>query len=521
MNLTNDQKKEILLKYINPEKDFVKAEDGRILISRDASRKIAESFNLNIATGGQFEPKAICDYIIARERQRLAAKASIERKKDKERQEQNQRLSKIVACLKQAKSEDKSDFEIAKSLYELGKMPFSEIINGVEQAISAGVLDTSNKVKEFYRIFINRSVATSRFSSYVNSTNRDRIIEGVANDLINYYTKNFLSFGHLRYALNDSGLDEEIIDEVINLFYKKYEPFFIERFKGIDDNQELAHTIYQKLMDEDVFDSTFIIDYLNKMKKADEVDDIAYSLYRLEQDEKRVYKILMIKDISLEERVKKLKDLDLHYPISCLKRTFDILRPAYNLPYDEILELYQNGSTLHVEEPAQSEEVIEELIPRRPDISSLNKDGDGFIEPHDPVDKETTQLVQRRLQIIKKEKEVEKIEKKKTLALLLIGAGFIPVAVLALIFKVDPLTASKNCVTALSQLGNGSLGLSGILPDVGKFTALLAGMGTSFVAFVKYLKHRKKINGLNEEIEDIEDMEQAIEEVEEIKKGRR
>ena len=82
MVLTEEQKRELLMKYIDPTKDFVRADNGKILVSVEASQRIAKEFNLKIDSNAQFEPVAIFNYIIQREEQRLAAAASIARSKE-------------------------------------------------------------------------------------------------------------------------------------------------------------------------------------------------------------------------------------------------------------------------------------------------------------------------------------------------------------------------------------------------------------------------------------------------------
>lgn len=516
MVLTEEQKRAVLLKYIDPTKDFVRADNGKILVSIEASQRIAKEFNLKIGSTAQFEPLAISNYIIQREQQRLAAAASIARSKEAKEAAEKEKMEKVISCIQEMVEQGKNDFVIAQSLQaQCSSLALSEIVKGIEKATEMRILQKENAVKSSLIILTNRVALTNRFIQLYNTIpNKDKLVNSLANDMYILYTKKVLNLGHLRVALLDSGIEDDVIDEAVNEFYKLYEPEFLKQFQGLDLSlDELTSLIYEKYLSNDIFDANIILDYLRKLNKENiGVDELAYSLYKAEGDEQLVYQIMMIKDISVEERVKKLRDLELQYPISCLKRTFDILRPAYTLPYDEILEEYEKFDKNDTNE--------DDLIAVNEVVSTLSEDGDSFEEttslitsPSEDVD----EYQPIKLKIVKKEKEVDKIEKKKTLATLLIGAGFIPVAVLSLVFKVDPLVASKNCVTALGQLINGSMGIKEFLPSSVQLTTLFAGMGTTFVGFCNFLKNKAKLKHAKEELEELRELDDS----ESVKKGHR
>ena len=520
MVLTKEQKEEILRKYIDPSKDFIRAGNGKILVSLEASQRIAKAFNLKIGPDAQFEPVAISNYIIQREQQKLAAAASISRFKEEQSAIEQAKIDKVIACIKESLEQNKNDFEIAISLQnKCSDLSLSVIINGIKVATQTGVLTENNIVRNHLITLTNRNAFTKRVINITNGTkDKTKIAVALANEMVNLYSKKVLTLGHMQIALIDSGLDDDVIDATMVGFYKLYEPIFLEQYNKLDLSRDiLIDTLYKVYLENDMFDSKIILGYVEKLNKENiNIDDFAYALYQKEGDEQAVFEIMMIKGLSVEEYVQRLKDLGLQYPPICLKRTFDLLKKAYALPYDEILEKYMSKENT-------KETEAEDLVAVKGVVSTLTEDGESFEHESEQIEEETIDLSEteveeelqpRRLQIVKKEKEVKEIEKKKTLATLLIGAGFIPVAVLSWVFKVDPLVASKNCVTALSQLMNGSMGLKDILPSATQLTTLLAGMGTTFVGFLKYLKHKGKLKETKEELEELEAAETVV-------KGRR
>ena len=377
----------------------------------------------------------------------------------------------------------------------------------------------------------NRDAVTKRFINIKSGVkNPERLVDTLSTDMIGYYTKNLLSLGHLCIALMDAGIEPEIVEASVAKFYAKYEPLFIEKYSKMDISTDaLVDEVFDKYINNDMFNASVIITFIDKLGKENvNSEDIAYRLYQKEGDEKDVYKIMMIQNISVQERVEMLKELQLQYPVSCLKKTFDILKQAYELPYEEILQMYMATEKL--------DEQDEDLTVVSGGVSLLTEDGEDF-EAADVVatggasgnaaetDEEEVEeeFKPRRLIITKKEREIKKIERKKTLAILLMGAGVIPVMVLTWQFKVDPLIAARNCVTALGQLANGSMGLKDFLPKDEQLVGLLAGMGTTFVGFVKFLKSKKKLKEEKEELEDLKVLagEEVAPEETSRKKGRR
>lgn len=534
MKLTNEQKKEILLKYINPETDFIRADNGRILVTVDASQRIAESFNLKIEPNSQFEPMEIANYIIQREQQKMAAAESLARLKAAKEAEEKAKMERIMSCIKDLVSQSKNDFEIAKGLDEqCSDLPFSEIKKGIEKATQDGILSQDNNVKGNFAILKNRESVTNRFISvHKASKNPEKLAEMLSDDLLGYYNKNVLSLGHLHIALRDAGIEEKIIEATLAKFYAKYESTFVERYANSDISVDsLVDEVFVKYLSKDTFNANVITAYIEKLGKENiNIEDIAYRLYRKEGDEQRVCKIMLKQNISIEQRVEMLKDLELQYPISCLKRTFDILKDAYELPYDTILNLYMANEKEEDEEvelaavdgtvsPLDDEEEVFE------ETDSKNLGGveaevvDDELEDEEDLEEEI-EFTPRRLKIVKKEKEVKKIERKKTLAIMLMGAGIVPVMLLTWKFRVDPIIAARNCSTALSQLVNGSMGLKDFLPSGEQLVGLLAGMGTTFVGFANFLKNRKKLKEAKEELEELTVEELEPEETS-IKRGRR
>lgn len=490
MVLTEEQKKEILRKYINPETDFVEANNGQILMTIEASQRIAGIFKLKIDGNAQFEPMAIANYIIRREKLSLAAAASIARAKEEASQVEEAIVDRVVNCVKELVEQGKNDFEIAQALQEqCSDLLLSDINKGIIKATQDGILPQSNVVQNNLNLLINRASITKKFICMSNNTkDRKKLATDLSNYLFNYYMKDVFSLGHLRIALMDAGIEEDVIKIAVDGFYQLYELVFLEKFGKTNLSLEgLADKVYDKYLYPDVFDSRVIIGYIEKLNNENvNLEELTYYLYRKEGDERLVSQVMLIQGISVDERVQKLKDLGLQYPATCLKRTFEMLKPAYVLPYDEILQKYMATENEKVEDPLTA---VEEPI------AVLNATGDDFeceeVGCQEAIPPEDNPL---RLKIIAKENEVKAFEKKRTLATLLIGAGFIPVAVLSLVFKVEPLVASKNCVTALKQLINGSMGLKDFLPSADQLTTLLAGMGTTFVGFVKFLKNEGKMN---------------------------
>lgn len=527
MVLTEEQKRELLRKYIDPEKDFVRAGNGKILVSVEASQRIAEAFNLKIASNAQFEPFAIANYIVQREQQRLAAAASIAKSKEEREALENAKLDKVINCIKNLLEQQKNDFEIAQGLQlECSDLALSDIRRGIAKATQDGVLPQNNLVENNLMILTMRRALTAKFMEFNNATqDQAKLAAVLEQNIYKLYTDGRLSLGHLRIALLDAGIQDETIETAVNGFYQRYEVDFLNQYTNVElPFEKLADQIFNKYLENDVFDSRVILGYIEKMNKENlNLEEFAYYLYVKDRDEELVSKIMMIPGISVEERVRKLKELELEYPPICIKRTFDKLKGAIVLPYDEIFEKYVSSGI-------QADEDDEELVAVNEVISTLNEEGDSFEEEPallengensgglgDDIEEE---YQPRRLKIVKKEKEVKDIEKKKTLATLLIGAGFVPVAVLAWVFKVDPLVASKNCVTALGQLINGDMGVRDFLPNASQLTALLAGMGTTFVGTIKYFKSKKKLKQVKDELADLEELEE-LEASTSVIKGRR
>lgn len=525
MVLTEEQKKELLLKYLNPETDFVKANNGKILVSVEASQRIAQAFNLSIAPNAQFEPLAVANYIIKREQQRLAAAASIAKAKEAREKALEEKTNKVVACIKELCEKNKNDFEIAQSLQTMcSDLELSDIRRGIAKATQDGTLPAHNRVDDNLKLLQNRKAQTNKFIEFNNKIKDQNELASILTErMLDLYTKGVLSLGHLCIALTDAGIEEETIVMALNGFYHRYEQVFLEKYGQSNLTVEaLTNDIYVKYLANDIFDASMLLGYLKNLNKDGfSLDDFAYNLYRKEGDEKEVYRIMTKPSMSVDERVQELKDLRLQYPPSCLKRTFDILRGAIELPFDEILEKYMGNE--------KDLEAEEELVDVDAPVVALSEDGESFvgepsveptIETEDEVlaEPESTELAvyqPRHLMVVKKEKETQEVEKKKTLATLLIGAGFVPVVVLSYIFKVDPLVAAENCVTALNQFIKGDKSLKEYLPNKKQLTALLAGMGTTFVGFVKYLKNIGKRKNTEEEVEDEEELDTSV------KKGRR
>ena len=539
--MTNEQKKEIVRKYINPETDFEVTDKGMYLLTAEASKRIAESFNLHISEGGRFEPKAIVDFILRKEGAKIAANASVQRAREQKASERNASVKKIKESIMEAIGKGYNNYEIANYLNLVcGTTAKSIIFEAIEEVASEGVELNADEVKKCYEISLTCKAVTMRFANAHATKNKQELKQAVAQDIVNYYKKGLLKLGHLYGTMRDAGFETDLIEAIKSEFYRQYEGIFAEKYGNTELSLEaLVDEICEKYINEDIFDSRVILTYISKLDNLSfDIDEVAYQLYKKEGDAKLVYNVLTLKGLTAKEYAQKLKDLDILYPPSCIKRTMDVMRQGCpGIPYDEIFAYYCDTQE-------ELEEDVE-LATREESVAVLVDEE--FVEPSKVADEDDTISLDaeeeleevleepvvethepRRLRIEKKEQEIKKSERKKTLAILLIASGMIPVMVLAWVFKVDPVVAAKNISSSLGQLTSGTIGLKDILPTAGQLATLLAGAATSFTGLIKAHKHKKKITELREEISDLEENEELdddIENTEELtatpkKKGR-
>lgn len=496
IKITEEQKMEWLKQHIDFSKDVIKV-GGRFLLTTDASKRLAEKFGLPVAEGQFLKLNDVTSVIIARESQAFFAKESMRLL--------NERVNKQVELINSLVKDGKNDYQIARELYASCEGDLKLLRVSIQKAVQSKYIPQDNLVLANIEKIINKNSATNIFATaYSKATNVGELAETLSSHMIRIFTGNGLDFGNLVLALRESIPDEEIIKETIRLFYVKYEPFFIEKYgKSTMSNAALATEVHKYYIDENFFDARVISEYVAHLNRETlNMDDFNYTLYCLSGEEQGVFEIVMNQGKTAEEKAQLLFENEIQFPVSCIKRTFDKLK-SVNLPFDEILELY--AKKVEVQEELEEEASID---PVEKTVATLADGDESFEEAleEDADEKAAPKKapVARRLKIKEKKKEVTEFGRKKTLGAFLIAAGFLPVVVLSWQFKVDPAIAARNCSMALEQLASGSMGIKDLLPSATQLTALLAGMGTSFIGFVKYLRNKKKQKGAKEELAEIE-----------------
>lgn len=488
IKITDEQKMEWLKKHIDFSKDVVKF-GGRIVFTAEASRRLAEKFDIPYVEGKILNFSEVQAPIIKRESLAFFANESM------------RRLNEAVELIKNLVAEGKNDYQIAKSLYESYEGDIRLIKSAVQRATQLKHLSQENLVSSNIEKIINKNSATNKFAiAYSKATDVNQLSDELSSQMIKIFTQDGVDFGNLVLALREAVPDDEIIKETLRLFYIKYEPIFIEKYgKSTMSNAALAREVYKYYIEDNFFDARVISTYVaNLNRETLNMDDFNYTLYCLSGEEKSVFEIVMYQGKTSEEKAQLLFENEIQFPVICVKRTFDKLK-GVNLPFEEILELY--AKKVNVQEELEEEASIN---PVEKHVATL-ADGDETFEEavEDEVSTEKAPVA-RRWKIKEKKKEISEFGKKKTLGAFLIAAGFLPVIVLSWQFKVDPSIAARNCAMALEQLASGSMGIKDLLPSTTQLTALLAGMGTTFIGLVKYLRNKKKQKGAKEDLTEIE-----------------
>ena len=532
--LTDEQKREIVGKFINPEKDFEKAANGMILLTAEASKRIADEYGLEIKEGGRYNPKDIIDYILRREGQKLAAAESIKRAEARKQEIKKAKVDKILACIKGAIEAGEESFAIAQRInIDCGDIETQIIFEVLDNWKENEHYIQADSIKKNYYLILNRNAAIVRFTnSHATIKNKEVLTRGLIEDVFSYYTKGVMSLGHLLYALNQAEIEPEIIEAVKAGFYTKYEPLFIEKYSKMNLTQEqLIDDVMKNYVLGDVFDTRLILTYISKMEDASyDVEDIAYQMYKKDGDEKAVFQILVKQGLSAEEYAQELLNLDLYYPVDCVRRTMNLMKIGYKgVPYEAVFDLYEKGQKTASEEESELEHHDESVAVLVGD--ELVESDKIPVEQHDEADAAKHFL---RLKIVEKKREIKKSEKKKTLAVLLAASGIIPVIVLTWQFRVDPVIAARNIAASLSQLADGTIGIAGLLPKGEQLVGLLSGAALAFAGLMKKRKHNKRIKELKEDLAELEgpqepqreqEVEEDLENVESLapksKKGRR
>jgi hypothetical protein len=142
-------------------------------------------------------------------------------------------------------------------------------------------------------------------------------------------------------------------------------------------------------------------------------------------------------------------------------------------------------------ENAPKDEEIEDLVPIKQDSEEPLEDEN---EP-------------KKLKIIEKKREKGLVERRRTIALILTAAGAMATTVLAIIYKINPVVAAKNCWGALSGFDLGAISLGQLLPTMQQATALFATVAGGISALV-FHKKKKKVAKELAELEDLEEVEE-------------
>lgn len=489
ITITDEQKIEWIKKHIDFSKDVVKVQ-GRILLTAEASKRLAEKFKIPYVEGRLLNLSEVQGHIIKFESQAFFA------------QESMRRLNNAVDVIKGLVAEGKNDYQIAVGLYDSCEGNLRLIQNAVQQATKLKHLPPDNVVLSNIDKIVNKNTVEKNFSGeYNNATDVNQLADDLAQRMLKIFTSNGLDFGNLIVALRNSIPDEAVIEETLRLFYVKYEPYFMQKYANSTlSDAALAQEVYNYYIKENFFDARVISEYVSRLNRESlNMDDFNYTLYCLDGEEHNVFEIVMLPGKTPEEIAQLLYEAEIQFPPICLKRTFDKLK-GVNLPFDKILELYISKSV----KVAGEEEA--DIQPVERPVATITADDEEFVDAAEEVVVEEAPEkapLARRLKI--KEKKAEKTEfgRKKTLGIILIAAGLLPTIVLSWQFKVDPAIAARNCAMALEQLASGSMEIKDLLPSPGQLTALLAGMATSFVGLVTFLRNKKKKKNVEAEIAEI------------------
>lgn len=490
ITITDEQKIEWIKKHIDFSKDVVTVQ-GRILLTANASKRLAEKFNIPYVEGRLLNLSEVQGPIIRFESQAFFA------------QESMRKLNEAVSVIKNLVAEGKNDYQIAMGLYDSCGGDLRLISNAVQNAIRLNVLPQDTVVQANVDKIVNKNTIKNNFSTeYTNAADVNQLADDLAQRMLKIFTANGLDFGNLWDALKNSIPDDAVIEETLRLFYVKYEPYFMQKYANSTlSDAALAQEVYNYYIKENLFDARVISEYVSRLNRESlNMDDFNYTLYCLDGEERNVFEIVMLPGKTPEEIAQLLYESEIQFPPICLKRTFDKLK-GVNLPFDKILELYIAKSAKVVDEEEADMQPVERAV------TSITADDEGFEEAVDEVVVEEAPEkapLARRLKI--KEKKAEKTEfgRKKTLGIILIAAGLLPTIVLSWQFKVDPTIAARNCAMALEQLASGSMEIKDLLPSPGQLTALLAGISTSFVGLVTFLRNKKKKKNVEAEIAEIE-----------------
>jgi hypothetical protein len=530
MFMKEEEIKELLAKYII----LSPADNGRILVTAEASRIIADEYKINLAENERFSPQEISKFIIQKEDMKRAAAASIAAAKEKNTavlpaDEEVVFINPIEEII----SRYDNYRNIAKAiLEELPHLSESERKECAIQAEKAGLIESADDLIEMIKeVFQANSVFLRMKGLKFNIKDEDKLVDQISKLMITTYSAGIINFGRLRLMLNDSALElsEEMINTCVDNFYIQKQKDITSRYTNTELSSDgITHDILRNYDDLNVI---YVVDALKMVDPPLEVDAITYLLY-MNEDAKNVKLLFKNDKLSPEDILEELRDFALEYPNWCVEKTINGLRKeGLDIPFDEIYEAYCNSGRLELCGPEESDDFVKD-----PTNEVAAFDGEDFLEPSAlliPGQREISilpedELIQdeptrKRLRIVDRAKETEKTEKKITIATTMVAAGMLSTMIFGVLYFIPPSEAATNCFAVMEPLYNSIPGIPEMLPYKPAIIGIFAAAATSFIGTIKflrnYLKKRKLGNKVDNEVVteviDVEDYEEIVE-----RKGR-
>lgn len=512
------------------------SKDGAMLFTQEMSRKIASENNIDLVEGAVLDAKEVVPYLLQMEDIRRASAASrakiVETPVEPEVKSVSEATLKIIEVIE--KYDRNNVYAMASAILEelphLAEVQRSEAIAYAEKE---GIIDSAAVLNNALKSMFKKISFSKKVSELKNNNVNDQeFVNAIVKSMITNQVHNILRYYFMKQVLNDPeiGLDEKLINQCTDSFLVEFKKVIVREFNNTTaNNSTIAHTLLKKYTD---MDMRYLIDCLKDVEPPLNIEKITYLIY-LNEDVHFVEKILIDPDLSVEEKAIELRKLELQFPAWCVKGTIDTIRKqgSVKFPFDEIYKLYIEGdqadntdaidlpvavvdannrviAIIPAAQKEQEEESSTELIPAPPrDITELPVEPDFEDVPNliDLEDEEATDGGPKKWTITERKVEERKIEKKKTIACILVAAGGISTALLAAVYNADPLTSATNCFAAMEPLFSKLSGILELLPSKVQFISILAAMGGTIAASVRYYKLNKKGKKLSKEIANEEE----------------
>lgn len=530
--MTIEETKQFLAIYLTKENLTLTVEEmklnpvGRVVFNKKASSLIRDEFEIKL-DDELYPMDVVVPLMIDKEKEKRrladkskAAAASLERARIKgenqtefsskpEVQEvadlaqpvtkEQEDIEKVINIIKRDK--DKDIYTIAGNIMnELPELGVIIIKTAIRRAGKTNIIDFYKELEQAYSELININSIFNRMINIKNSAKDNReLINNLTREIVLRYRSRAAWFGNMKRLLDDEQLDlsQEIINECVDRFYNEISNDIVARYTRTElSPDDMVADILKQYQDLNIMQ---VITSLALVKDPMlDIESITYLLF-LNDEFNSMLKVVKKPNLSIAEYTIELIDLDLEYPDWCVERF--LKQFASNLPIDKIYNLYSTRDRKKDVKPVeQQDDIIEPpmngtlqgliISDNANEETSLSVISPRTIAKLPDLEEKIEAEERTEWTVISKREAITKIDKKKSIAHLLVGAGVASVMLLVSVFKINPIEAAQNCIASMGDLD--SFNLSQFLPSAAQLTSVFAAAGTTMLGVINHFRYLNK-----------------------------